>query len=112
MVEDLQRCWNRTTESWEPIGVAVDEATTIKLCPQAYGLLCGCAPTTLRNALEAIKYSEVRGGTQLSAFVPVSISGVAAREQRSEDWCLLRAYVADLVNRLAGRTDRHTVSSR
>ena len=99
MVEDLQRCWNRTTESWEPIGVAVDGATTIKLCPQAYGLLCGCAPTTLRNALEAIKYSEVRGGTQLSAFVPVSISGVAAREQRSEDWCLLRAYVADLVNK-------------
>ena len=100
MVNDLQRCWNRTKETWEPITVPLDPVTTVSLCVTSYGLLCGCASSTLREALITIKQTDVQGG-QLALPVPVGSSVLAAdaRERRSEDWCMLRAYVAELVNK-------------
>ena len=100
MTQDLQRCWNRTTETWEPISVSLDEATSVNLCPAAYCLLCGCASSTCREVIDLIKRSEVQGG-QLARVVPTAPSNSVAdaRERRSEDWRLLRAYVADLLDK-------------
>ena len=98
LVVDLRAAWNRSSELWEPLGVAVDDVTTYTVCPAAYALLCGVASCTFRIAADAVKNSPVVGGQ----FVPMHAAATSQqnlREQRSEDWCLLRSYVAELVDK-------------
>ena len=96
LVSDLAPAWNRSTESWGPLSVAVDDVTTVKLCCASYGLLCGAAASTLRRAMEAVKTAPVTGGH----LVPIQAAKSAqnVREQRSEDYCLVRQYVASLID--------------
>ena len=101
MTDDLQHSYNRTTEVWEPVCIPLDGATSVRVCPASYALLCGCAPTTLYIVIQDIRASEVSGG-QLALLDPAvrsAHSATVAREQRSEDWCLLRAYVAELLDK-------------
>ena len=98
--QDLQKLWNRTTETWTPLQVALDEACSVPLCPSAYALLCGVAPTTCSEAIKLIKECEVKGGELVGAFpTPAFSTAASLREQRSLDWCTLRAYVADLLSK-------------
>ena len=93
LVNDLCHSWNRTTDTWQPIVVTLDAATSASVCASAYGLLCGCVSSTLRYATEQIKNSTNAVRTLVAKPV------WKAREERSEDWNLLCSYVADLVNR-------------
>ena len=97
LVSDLAPAWNRSTESWGPLNLAVDDVTTVKLCCASYGLLCGVAASTLRRAMETVKTLPVTGGR----LVPIQAAKSAqnASEQRSEDYCLVRQYVASLLDK-------------
>ena len=98
LVADLSPAWNRSSDEWEPLNVALDEVTTVKLCASAYGLLCGVAASTLRRAMDQVKTSPVAAG-QLVPMSSVGKSVQNANEVRSEDWCLLRQYVASLIDK-------------
>ena len=99
LADDLRRSWNRTTEEWEQLVVALDEVTSVKCCPSAYALLCGVAPTMFQSVCSQIKLATDVGSASVpSRPLSHAAAQVAAREQRSEDWCLLRSYVADLIN--------------
>ena len=98
MMNDLQHCWNRTTSVWEPVNVSLDQVNTVKICVVSYGLLCGCAPSTLRDALTEIKSSIAFGGALCTHVPSTANPAVTAREQRTEDWCMLRSYVANLLD--------------
>ena len=43
LVADLARAWNRSTDVWETLILAVDDVTSVRVCPASYGLLCGVA---------------------------------------------------------------------
>ena len=101
LVADLSPSLNRTADRWEPTRIALDDVTSHLVCPAAYGLLLGASGSTLKKALLHIKESPADAS---SIPVPHRIRGGPAsaaleREQRSEDWCLLRSYVADLINK-------------
>jgi hypothetical protein len=99
LVADLNRAWNRSTEAWEPVSVAFDDVTTVKVCPAAYGLLCGVVSSTLRQAMDDIRNLPVACG---QVVVPNNVSVPVAqrnREQRSEDFCMLRSYVQGLLDK-------------
>ena len=95
LVADLARAWNRSTDVWETLILAVDDVTSVRVCPASYGLLCGVAFTSLRAAMDAVKTALVTGGQ----LVPAAMSVQNVREQRSEDWTLLRQYVAELLDK-------------
>ena len=87
LVSDLAPAWNRSTESWEPLSLAVDDVTTGKVCTASYGLLCGVTGSSLRGAMEAVKTAPVTGGHLVPIQAAKSAQNVS--EQRSEDYLLL-----------------------
>jgi hypothetical protein len=94
LVHDIRSAYDRTNERWNKMQVHLDTVSSAEICVASFGLLVGVASSLLGRAMRCVKEGEFM---QDDAGAPRTRS--AQNEQRSLDFSLLRAYVADLLDK-------------
>ena len=116
---DLLPCYDRTNEKWMKINVALDNYSSVKLCPAAYGLAMGMVGSTFYdNVVRPIRDNSASLVGSSSA-VPVERNKLDEAGKLSLDYNLLASYVRSLRTRYecqpapgASRfSDLHTVQT-
>ena len=91
--QQLAQHYNRSDMVWSKLTVHLDEITSTNICPAAFGLLSGASSSQLQSAAALIMQGHLP--TKQSAV----LNKMQRNEQRSLHFSLLRAYVAELVNK-------------
>ena len=95
LVQNLTHCYNRTDEQWGTLNVHVDQICSIEVCPAAFALLAGSSSSQLQSAASIIADPDREAPIIKDVFTTVK----QRNEQRGLHFSLLRAYIAELVNK-------------
>ena len=95
---DLLSSYDRTSETWNRTIVALDQYTSISMCPSAFGLLMGITGPTFYDKV----LTPIRDGTAVRLGSGTGAKRIMSREdhakQRGLETAMLASYVRDLVN--------------
>ena len=94
LVSEIGSSYDRTAERWNTICVSLDEVCSVNICVAAYGLLHGYSSTSLGIATRKVKLGECFSS---DALIPRTQKDW--NDQKSLDFSMLRAYVADLLDK-------------